>query len=272
MDDLFSHNAQVIIREMSKWVSSPHAEVLMDEGLHSIFGLGKLYNKEFSPEKILEGFNIEKLKREYPGPFHLYSSQLPKRYPMSCLLDMVVEKIGQENEEEIMEEMKQVREKLKTENFRGELLQPLVSTTICVSQDKSIPNSKRYYGVSMSTSGSEVRQIMRLASCLSGHWHRDVADALMANFPEMNQELKLNRTIRLPKDVRCQVFNLLTLEEVDPCESCGDMFGFTTTARKEWPYGICAEVESLNKLLVNEKEVREEARPRPERTDEEADS
>lgn len=39
------------------------------------------------------------------------------------------------------------------------------------------------------------------------------------------------------------------------------MFGLDTNVKKEWPYGNCAEVESISNLFKNEREVKNDAQP-----------
>ena len=64
--------------------------VLTLQILHSIFFLGKINDPQHPPESIVtDAEMLENLKNTYPRPFDHYSSQLPKRSPFSCVLDMV---------------------------------------------------------------------------------------------------------------------------------------------------------------------------------------
>ncbi|KAF1380988.1 hypothetical protein PFLUV_G00169770 [Perca fluviatilis] len=234
--------------------------VLVDEILHSIFFLGKIDDPQHPPESIVtDAEMLDGLKNIYPRPFDHYSSQLPKRSPFSCVLDMIVLMIGQQNEREIKEKVREIREQLS----KGKTTY-LISSTICVSR---IPNSHRYYGVSMSTAGRDPGRIMVAASCLSS-WDKYVAGAVMTYYPNNVKKRYLDGTIkrcfdgtiRLPENVRCEAFNILQGTPLPPCRSCRNLF-FKTDEKKEWAYGNCAEVESLSNLFKNVEEVKEQARP-----------
>ncbi|TDG99432.1 hypothetical protein EPR50_G00194250 [Perca flavescens] len=194
---------------------------------------------------------LDYLKIIFPRPFDHYSSQLAKRSPFSCVLDMIVLLTGEENEEEIKRKVREITKQLR----RGRT-SPLISSTICVSQ---IPNSVRYYGVSMSTAGRIPGRIMVAASCLSS-WDSNVAGAVMTYYLNNANIPDFDGTIRLPENVRCEAFNILQGTLLPPCRACGNMFGLRSPTDQEWPYGNCAEVESLSNLFKNVEEVREQAR------------
>ncbi|KAF1381377.1 hypothetical protein PFLUV_G00153300 [Perca fluviatilis] len=275
----FRRNAFLIIVKMVK-LNSEHANIpLVDEILHSIFFLGKINKIPFSPEDILSDDEdlLNELKGHYPQPFKLYSSQLPRRSPFSCVLDMIVELTrqthqGKRQEQEIEKEIIEKLRRLISELELGKN-EPLVSSTICVSHSTKIPNAVRYYGVSMSTSGPNPGKILIAASCFSS-WDSYVAGAVMTYYPEQSSKYIKKKyfdgTIILPEQhVRCQAFNLFEKEAKPPCRSCGNLFGLTTNEKKEWPYGNCAEAESVSNLLTNVVEIREQARPKAETCTEE---
>ncbi|XP_078100375.1 uncharacterized protein LOC144513238 [Sander vitreus] len=251
MEDPFRSNAFLIINTMLE-LNSERPTVLVDEILHSIFFLGKINDPQHPPESIVtDAEMLEGLKNTYPRPFVHYSSQMPKRSPFSCVLDMIVLLTGEEKEEEIKEKVREITKQLRRGKTR-----PLISSTICVSQ---IPNSDRYYGVSMSTSGPKPGRIMVAASCLSS-WDKYVAGAVMTYPPNKAKKRCFDGTMRLPENVRCEASNILQGTPLPPCRSCKNLF-FKTDVTKEWPYGHCAEVESLSNLFRNVEEVREQARP-----------
>ncbi|XP_032366403.1 uncharacterized protein LOC116685468 [Etheostoma spectabile] len=233
--------------------------ILVDEVLHSIFFLGKINTPPFSPEETLVDDEVLRaFKFRYPCAFFLYSSEVPRRSPFSCLLDMVVTQAGRDNEVKIIKELRRFVGGLKGRKNK----KPLVSKTICVSQSRS-PGSVRYYGVSMSTC-YEAKTILIGASCL-GYWHEYVADAVMTFYPEPGSEQYVrkpyfNGTIRVPEQVRCETFDLYdkasTLVVKPPCRLCRDMFGLgTTETRPRWPHGNCSEAESLSRLFGGERLV-----------------
>ncbi|KAM4540049.1 uncharacterized protein PAE49_020756 [Odontesthes bonariensis] len=262
-EEVFRRNAFQIIIEMVELSNQTREDtsVLVDEILHSIFFLGEINRPKFSPKRLLDDNEeiYDHLRDRYPQPFSLYSSQIPRRSPFSCVLDMIVQVVGQENEDEI---------KLKLQTLSHQLmqnaeLQILVSSTICISRI-NIPGSKRYYGVSMSTKGRPAGQIMVAASSFS-YWDDYVADAVMTYCPKKTKKPYFDGTFQLHAEVSCQAYNIRKGIEMDPCRSCGNLFGLQSPEKeKHWPYGNCAEVESVSNLLKNENRVRENVQPRPE--------
>ncbi|XP_038580028.1 uncharacterized protein LOC119906761 isoform X1 [Micropterus salmoides] len=242
----FRRNAWLIIDYMVN--RSPEPSALVDEILHSIFFLGNIKAPpSFSPTEIVTDQDmLNALRHRYPQPFERYSSQVPRRCPMSCVLDMTVALNRQENERAIIDSVLNL-----TGQLRGSS-KHLVSSTICVSQN----TSDRYYGVSMSTSGPLPGKIMIAASCLST-WDSNVAGAVMTYYPNNEMNTNFDGTIRLPEQIRCQAFSLKPRENpfMPSCRSCQDLFGLTANNNINFPYGNCAEVESLSNLLKNESET-----------------
>ncbi|GLD57958.1 uncharacterized protein AKAME5_001012000 [Lates japonicus] len=254
--NIFRKNSFIIIEEVLELSDQTEEDttMLVDEILHSIFFLGEINDPPYSPDDIFDDEEMLNVLREcYPRPFDLYSSQLPKRSPFSCVLDMIVHLIGQENEREITGTLQELIGQLS----RGPKAKHLISFAVCVSQNTEISDSVRYYGVSMSTSGRPPGQIIAAASCLSA-WDSHVADAVMTYYPDKTKKSYFDGTIRLPDNIRCQAFKLSDATEVPPCRSCGNLFGLRTTESKEWAYGNCAEAESLSNLLKNEIQVKKQ--------------
>ncbi|XP_031163687.1 uncharacterized protein LOC116055795 [Sander lucioperca] len=261
----FRQNAFLIINEMVAMERQRPNRVLVDEVLHSIFFLGKINYPPFPPEKILADDSdlLNTLPDLYPRPFDHYSSQVPRRSPFSCLLDMVVDLIGGDNEEEIMQQLLDFIDTLGGKKNK----KPLVSRTICVSQSNH-PDSVRYYGASVSANDPEAQRNLIAASCLSSIWDSYVAGAVMTFYPEPgNLEFArkpyFDGTIRVPAHVRCQTFNLYNRRFMPPCGSCGELFGLITNETKGFPHGNCAEAESLSNLFRNDAVVRGEVPPPP---------
>ncbi|XP_014850697.1 PREDICTED: uncharacterized protein LOC106922635 isoform X5 [Poecilia mexicana] len=246
---VFKRNAFLLIDKMVEMASLIQEDTseLVDEILHSIFFLGKITQPEFSPRQLFvdDVDMFDYLNEAHPEPFRLYSSQLPRRSPFSCVLDMVVHLEGQENVDEIRTKLQELTQKLK----EGASKKELYSTTICISGDNT--DSVRHYGVSMSTTGRPAGQIMVSASCLN-FWEQHVADAVMSYYPEETRKTYSDVTIKLPDGVRCQAFDLKSGKVKIPCFSCTNMFGLDTTDTQVWPNGNCAEAESLSNLLREE--------------------
>ncbi|XP_060916198.1 uncharacterized protein LOC132991438 [Labrus mixtus] len=252
------------------FLSPDHPSVLVDEVLHSIFFLGKIHSPPCLPHVIVNDREmLEELQNLYPQPFVFYFTQLPKRSPFSCVLDMIIHLTGQKvflteeaKESDIIESLREVISDLKKDKAND-----LISSAICVSQKKPIQDSVRYYGVSMSTSGCVPGRIMVAASCLST-WDPFVADAVMTYNPDKVKKDYFDGTFQIQELIRCQAFSLTKGGQMDPCRSCGNLFGLTTCQIKVWAYGNCAEAESISNLLKNEAEVREQIRPTSDRNTE----
>ncbi|XP_063755310.1 uncharacterized protein LOC134874938 [Eleginops maclovinus] len=257
----FSRNAEAIINKMLELNDScqDKATQLVEEILHSIFFLGKIHTPPYSPEMILD-YDREMLgllRVCYPRPFKFYSSQLPRRTPFSCVLDMVVFLNGQEKENKIIDQLRMIISELGLKKHG-----PLVSSTICVSQKTG---STRYYGVSMSTSGRIPGRIMVAASCLSGYWDSYVAGAVMSFNPSKRKKQFFDGTIKLPQSVSWQASSLHDEgAKMPPCNSCLNMFCLENIDAEFAP-GNCAEVESVSNMFKMEEEVREQSRPRHEK-------
>ncbi|XP_055368954.1 uncharacterized protein LOC114865587 [Betta splendens] len=257
--DNFRTNAFKLIKEILELTTLPVPQELVNElrelvkeALHSIFFMAKIMNLSLNEIFAKKEVLLEELRQTYEQPFKHYSTQVPQRHPMSCVLDMIVRVSGERNENIIKQRLQQINSRLTRD--RNEKF--LISTTMCVSQNTEIPDSVRYYGVSMSTSGGRLRDIMIAASCCV-YWDSHVANAVMTYYPNKKKMHDFDGTFILPKKVRCQAFSITDpLGEKPPCKSCKNLFGFRTT---EFAYGNCAEVESVSNLFKNEREIKEQS-------------
>ncbi|XP_068603718.1 uncharacterized protein [Brachionichthys hirsutus] len=253
--DFFRRNAFLVIKKIVG-MAPEQPSMLVDEILHIIFFLGEINRPKYSPQDIvIEQDLMNILKGRYPKPFKCYPTQIPRRSPISCVLDMTVYLTGQEKESEIIADLQKL-----IHDLRKDQATDLVCSTICVSQ---LNQSERHYGVSFSTAGRDPGRIVTGADCLSG-WELYVAGAVMTYYPKKEKKAYFDGTIKIPGDVRCQAFNLSDGNPMAACRSCANLFGLTTSEKKEWPYGNCAEVESLSNLLKKEKELEEKVRPTSE--------
>ncbi|XP_031644668.1 uncharacterized protein LOC116352800 isoform X1 [Oncorhynchus kisutch] len=244
----FRTNAFRIINIMIElYVENPGCKVHVDEILHSIFFLG-LFRKpqQCTPNDILGEFKPE-VQEIFPRPFENYNSKLPRRTPFSSVLDMVVSSLRPDIEINILvERLHQIANGMSEPNSKYKFN----SSTICVSQGKDVQRS--YYGASMSCNGKQEGQIMVAVSCLST-WHCGVSNAVMTYDPNTKKMREnFDHTFNLPTDFRCQAFNLRTRDRMDPCKSCHNLFGLEPRGTQMWPYGNCAEAESLSKLFKGE--------------------
>ncbi|XP_038156296.1 uncharacterized protein LOC119793278 [Cyprinodon tularosa] len=260
----FRKNADTVIREIMAIREQASPEImsmtsgLMDELLHGLIFLGKIRDQPCSPEAILgKGKTYLNLKTNYPEAFETYSTHLPRRSPFSVVLEMVVKLKGQNNDKEIRETLQDIILKIDLKNCRK--LDRIFSSTLCVSHAKE--DSKKYYGVSMSTTGPNAGRIVIAASCLSSYWDEYVAGAVMTYYPQKKKKSYFDGTFELHGDATCTAYSIKNGSEMDPCKSCGNLFGLKTTCEKEWPYGNCAEAESLSNLFRNDAEVKRKSRP-----------
>ncbi|XP_046874993.1 uncharacterized protein LOC124466997 isoform X2 [Hypomesus transpacificus] len=252
VNDSFRHNAFKFIELM---LTSGCHEIYVNEILHSIFFLGHILHleafhtlqtnvPEFTPEGIL-GEMYEEVQELFREPFDCYQTQLPKRTPFSCVLDMVVHRCGEHNEQQIVRQLSELVQGLELrERYK------LTSSTICVSKY----GRYTYYGASMSTEGRTAGRIMIAVSCLHT-WHKSVSDAVMSYFPGKQKRNDFDGTLQLPDYVHCQAYSLRDREGIPPCFSCSNLFGLTTTDKRQFVYGNCAEAESVSRLLSDEQEV-----------------
>lgn len=113
----------------------------------------------------------------------------------------------------------------------------------------------------MSTSTRDAREIMVAVSCCH-EWDEYVAGAVMTYFPNKkknkskDRKTEIDGTIRLPENVKCRAFSLLDGKVKPPCQSCANLFSLKTSTIEKWPYGNCAESESLSNLFKNEARVK----------------
>ncbi|KAJ7991689.1 hypothetical protein DPEC_G00286490 [Dallia pectoralis] len=100
----------------------------LDEFLHSIFCIGWI-DKERIPQMIFKHLEA-RVEKIFPKPFEKYRTQLPKRTPFSCLLDVIVtlEEPKPEPEEDIKKTLQGI-----AMNLEGN---KLVASTICSSKKK----------------------------------------------------------------------------------------------------------------------------------------
>ncbi|XP_023835192.1 uncharacterized protein [Salvelinus sp. IW2-2015] len=214
----------------------------VDEMLHSIFFLGWIHSPKYTPEMILGDHLSEMMKKIFPQPFESYTRKLPKRTPFSCVLDMVVSWFGPDQKSEIWQKLRDIANVMSGKHR-------FTSSTICISE-----SGGRYYGASMSCTGKKEGQIMIAVSCLCT-WHYGVSNAVMTYKPDKNKRKNFDGTMKLQEYVKCQASNVKSGEEIPPCKSCGNLFGLEKPSNQMWPYGNCAEAESLSKLLYGEEEI-----------------
>ncbi|CAH2291762.1 Hypothetical predicted protein [Pelobates cultripes] len=237
----------------------------MQRVLHSIFFIGyvskpRVYPEEFIPEKILESF-----KEKFPGPFKDYLSHVPHQTPYSILLEFMSENKNCNEPKILMQELWEINKSLwKTDTNIG--YQPVANdftaTVIaysCYGDINGNNNVNSAYGSSISCKGRVPRRIMIHISVLQV-WDLAISYAVCQEGD--------SPALVFPNQVCCKAYNFHCNSncflEVPPCAKCMKSFRgvkFNPPCENPdddptWPYGNCAENESLNKLLKGCQDLR----------------
>ncbi|MEE6517841.1 hypothetical protein FKM82_028347 [Ascaphus truei] len=122
---------------------------------------------------------------------------------------------------------------------------------------------KTVYGASMACKGKVARTIMIAVSAVH-IWDKAISFAVCCG----NE----GPAIEFPEHVYCDAYRFQTKrrgwEKIPPCKKCNRIFKKVhfhplyepSEKMQEWPFGNCAEAESLSKLLLCTREVREATR------------
>ncbi|KAK6477821.1 hypothetical protein HHUSO_G21434, partial [Huso huso] len=235
----------------------------LNQLLHSIFFLGSIHILNIKPEEFFLQEEVESLKRilglKFSEPSEKCNTHLPTRTPFSILLDAVVN-ISQ-NEEQVKNHLVNVFNNLKLKSSDNKYYNyyTLEATVICITHYEKANREKTdtFYGASLSCRGDLEKKLMIQLSCLKT-WNYAVAYAV-----SFAQE---GGAVQFPSEVICRSFKRHWTERnyygVPPCKNCTSVFQNITfthrdknnesaeTNKPPWPYGNCAETESLSKLLT----------------------
>ncbi|MGH0175580.1 UNVERIFIED_CONTAM: hypothetical protein FKN15_070953 [Acipenser sinensis] len=246
-----------------------YGELFAPMVLHSIFFLGNINDVKIDPMEFFTHKVGEEIKKKFPEAFEKYDTHLPTRTPFSILLDAVVLIKGNQNQKDVMEYLSALLKEMsvpKPNRVTHSNYYTLEATVICMCHYERNglkgPNpNPNFYGGSLSCKGIKVRKVMIALLCLEP-WTPTVAYA-MAFADE-------GAYIKLPKDVISEAFqrDLKTdsyLEKA-PCTNCITIFRGVSfkpsckgkNKKEPWPYGNCAETESLSKLLKADLTLREQ--------------
>ncbi|MGH0140774.1 UNVERIFIED_CONTAM: hypothetical protein FKN15_035276 [Acipenser sinensis] len=235
---------------------------IMAEVLHCIFFLGHIYKNPVPPEIFFPTKEHLQLSKElFPRAFQQHASHLPTRTPFSILLDLVSRMNGSTNSEAILNHLAQIKKALQDDD-QAENNYTLTATVITECYSGQV--QERFYGESLSCSGSVETRIMIALSCIQT-WNDAVAHAVW------NAE-KRKAYIRFPKDVFCTAYKIdpesASYVMTAPCSKCDTIFTGVTFKppfsserdSERFRFGNCAETESLSHLLDAEENVRNETR------------
>ncbi|XP_044154557.1 uncharacterized protein LOC122941399 isoform X1 [Bufo gargarizans] len=236
-----------------------------EQVLHSIFFFGYINKKKILPEDFLPEEVISQLKNLFPKPFREYNTHLPYYTPYSILLEYMTRIIGAEDPDLFMQELTKVNQSLwKVCDEQGN--QPIANdfaataSTVsycCVIDTNNGKVLEKAYGASMSCKGKIQREIMIALSALHV-WDKAISYAVSS---------KGKHPITFPDRVHCRAYSIIAqrgaYKEKRPCKRCNQLYkvnfipGYEADNR-EYPYGNCAENESLSRLLQAETNIRNE--------------
>ncbi|XP_058870642.1 uncharacterized protein LOC117404981 isoform X2 [Acipenser ruthenus] len=234
---------------------------VMTEVLHCIFFLGHIYKNPVPPEFFFPTKELlQQYKELFPRAFQQYASHLPTRTPFSILLDLVLRRNGSTNSEAILKSLAKIKKALQDDD-QADNNYTLRATVI--TECYSGQGQERFYGASLSCSGGVETKIMIALSCIQT-WNEAVAHAVW------NVEKK--GYIKFPRDVFCTAYKIDPESDsyvmIAPCSKCYTIFTGVTfeppfsseRGSERFPFGNCAETESLSHLLDAEENVRNETR------------
>ncbi|XP_044154740.1 uncharacterized protein LOC122941497 isoform X2 [Bufo gargarizans] len=262
-----SGNAFIVtFNKLLKKTEACKAQHYMERVLHSIFFFGHIHDPPISPDKFLPGRLTEGFRSQFPKPFSEYKTHLPSYTPYSILLEYMVEHLNPEDPDEFMNQLAANNESLwKISDGVGNkptvnefALLATVISYCCVKESNTAKVLKKAYGASVSCKGMPQREIMIALSALHV-WDKAISYAVSCegNSPP----------ITFPEKVQCSAYKYKpkrgSYKKIPPCTKCNKMYDVEYDPEHQehddeepWPYGNCAENESINKLLQMDKDIR----------------
>ncbi|MGH0145683.1 UNVERIFIED_CONTAM: hypothetical protein FKN15_006053 [Acipenser sinensis] len=188
-----------------------------------------------------------------------------KIYNYAEFVETKVVNISQ-NEEQVKSHLLNIFNNLKIKSSGNKYYSyyTLEATVICITHYEKAKGEKTdtFYGASLSCRGDLEKKLMIQLSCLKT-WNSAVAYAV-----SFAQE---GGAVQFPSEVICRSFKRHWTERnyygVPPCKNCTSLFQKITFIHRDknnesaetneppWPYGNCAETESLSKLLTADAEL-----------------
>ncbi|XP_035168497.1 uncharacterized protein LOC118158044 isoform X2 [Oxyura jamaicensis] len=228
----------------------------IEKVLHAVFFFGRVHKRMVKPTDFLGPRIYQSLRAKFPRPFEQYDTHLPGLTPYSILLQFGTEVAGCSTQEQMESFLRDFNNTLQNELQQEANLKPsefvfraaIVAFSIYRDpEDGAAP--PLFYGASLSCSGLLERKIMIDILCIKT-WHKAVAFAVHHGEHDL--------AIVFPDKVQCRAFYYRhgAFMEKQPCVKCREMFHVDfqppadgTRENSQWPYGNCAENESLSKLL-----------------------
>ncbi|KAM4691131.1 uncharacterized protein WCC33_015983 [Rhinophrynus dorsalis] len=258
--NLFIRGFTKVLKDTPEFPEQLKAEYLQ-RVLHSIFFFGHINRPPVSPKEFIAPALLQALKNKFPKPFEEYNTHLPKQTPYSILLEYMATALNSEDPDVFVNQLVRVNVlfwKLKGEEGNQPVANDFAFSASVIAyscyKDKETNTALQMaYGSSISCKGKVPRQVMIAISALHV-WDKAIAYAVCCggNSP----------VITFPKQIHCYAYQFncykRMYKKIPPCTKCDQIFkdvqfnpSYSKCNKKEeWPYGNCAETESLSKLLL----------------------
>ncbi|XP_063312740.1 uncharacterized protein LOC134612332 [Pelobates fuscus] len=232
--------------------------------LHSIFFFGYINNPPIPPEAFIPSDKLEYFKNRFPQPFDEYCTHVPLQAPYSILLEFIVENLQYTDPESLRNRLLAVNislQKLSEKPANQAVANDFTASVIAHSDYKDANDKvlKTAHGSSISCKGLAQRRIMIHISVLHV-WAKAISYAVCQEGD--------SPSIVFPNQVHCKAYRFdqknKVFKELPPCSNCNKTFpnvkfnpvGLTIDKDETWPYGNCAEYESISKLISGCQDLR----------------
>ncbi|XP_068120508.1 uncharacterized protein [Hyperolius riggenbachi] len=238
----------------------------MQRLLHSIFFFGHINNPRVKPEEFFHEKSLNVYRNRFQEVFDIYKTHLPRQSPFSILLEYMTTADDAKKPEPLKQNLKDINNSLLRNNNENETVANDFSASVIAysrARDPSISNDTDwYYGASISYKDKVPRKIMISISSLY-IWDKAISYIVRCG--------DNGRGLTFPNNVQCCACRFngkeCDYEVIPPCRKCDRMFNVQyelkyqkTSDKQTWPYGNCAEAESLSNLLRRNKHVRNDVK------------
>ncbi|XP_078081761.1 uncharacterized protein LOC144501697 [Mustelus asterias] len=264
--------AVIFIRQAvrDRKLSGDRGKHYIKEVLHTVLFLCHINDPSFEPQDILED-SMGSWIRKLPDVFEQYKTHLPTRPPYTILLEIVVGCKESDDIERMLDFLSMLNRRMSVEQNTQDASRCgnslcLVSTAISCSFFQDMvrgTKTKNYFGASVSCFGKHQKEIMIDILCYHT-WNEVISLAICMALEGVPQAILFHPEVHSiayqmrdnPNRQRGTVNGKRQQHTpIPPCRKCLDLFpdiGVDVQQinnAQHWPYGNCAEVESLNRLL-----------------------
>ncbi|XP_039766977.1 uncharacterized protein LOC100680859 isoform X2 [Ornithorhynchus anatinus] len=236
----------------------------LEKVLHSLLVLGYIQEPEVQPKELFEGLFSE-LRKDFPEAFEKYKTLIPRQTPYAFLVDFL-EQVNRFDTEQVLEDLERFHRYLLKTKVDPKSVNYFLASTVSVSfyTDDRGRRSRPFFGCSIACKGKAARFVVIRAASL-GRWPQEVALAVWT----FSHGQKWSVTFPGKVISTAYKWNGDRFVPSVPCSRCHEMFPDvdfeppppSVEVKASWPYGNCAEADSLGKLLwylkVSGKEVGE---------------